>query len=230
LQAILAFAHRGAPRPWVRENTLSAFRTALASGVRGLESDVWVTADGVAILDHDGLVGLRPRRQRIPTVSRAAVPHRMPALEDLYAECGADFQLSLDVKHADAAAPVVAVARAAGAADSTWLCGPTDSVRQWRREFGDDVRLVDSTRREFVREGVAERARALAAAGVNALNMRQDEWTAADIAATHEAGILAFGWDVNRGRDLTRLLRSGCDAVYSDSLRLLRRAQEQPGQ
>jgi glycerophosphoryl diester phosphodiesterase len=56
--------------------------------------------------------------------------------------------------------------------------------------------------------------------------MRQDEWTADDVAAAHEAGILAFGWDVNRGSNLTRLLGYGCDAVYSDSLRLLRRAQD----
>jgi len=57
--------------------------------------------------------------------------------------------------------------------------------------------------------------------------MRQDEWTADAVAATHDAGILAFGWDVNRSGDLTRLLDFGCDAVYSDSLRLLRRAQEE---
>jgi glycerophosphoryl diester phosphodiesterase len=151
----------------------------------------------------------------------------MPSLEDLFAECGTDFDLSLDIKHPDAAALVVAVSRTAGAAERTWLCGPTDQVRQWRREFGDDIRLVDSARRALVREGVPERVRALAAAGVEVLNMRQDEWTADAVAATHEAGILAFGWDVNRNGDLTRLLDFGCDAVYSDSLRLLRRAQEE---
>jgi glycerophosphoryl diester phosphodiesterase len=197
--------------------------------VRGLESDVWVTADGVAILDHDGLVGLPPWRRPMPTVPRAAVPRRMPSLEELFAECGTDFELSLDVKHPEAAATVVAVARAAGAASRTWLCGPSELARQWRQDFGDDVRLVDSSRRAFVREGVAERARALSAAGVDVLNMRQDEWTAADVAATHEAGILAFGWDVNRDNDLTRLLGFGCDAIYSDSLRLLRRAQQAAG-
>jgi glycerophosphoryl diester phosphodiesterase len=217
-----AFAHRGAPRPWVRENTLTAFRHALASGVQGLESDVWRSADGVAILDHDGLIGLRPWRKPIPTLPRASAPRRMPTLEQLFTECGTDFQLSLDIKHPEAAAAVVAVTRAAGAADRTWLCGPTNLVRQWRREFGDDVRLVDSSRREFVPEGVRERVRALAAAGVDALNMRQDEWTAADVASAHQAGVLAFGWDVNRRRDLSRLIGFGCDAVYSDSIRLLR--------
>jgi glycerophosphoryl diester phosphodiesterase len=220
----LAFAHRGAPHFWVRENTLAAFRTALASGVRGLESDAWLTADGVVILDHDGLIGTRPWRKPLTDAPRAALPRRMPSLEELFAECGTDFSLSLDVKHAEAAAPVVAVSRAAGAVDRTWLCGPTGQVRQWRQEFGDDVRLVDSSRRASLPEGVAERARALAAAGVNALNMRQDEWAAADIAATHEAGVLAFAWDVNRRSELKRLLEHGCDAIYSDSIGLLRSA------
>src|SRR5690606_22144044 len=45
-------AHRGASgiRP---ENTLAAFRVALAQGADILESDVHVTADGVPVLSHD---------------------------------------------------------------------------------------------------------------------------------------------------------------------------------
>ena len=33
---------------------LAAFSRALEMGAAGLESDVWVTADGQAVLDHDG--------------------------------------------------------------------------------------------------------------------------------------------------------------------------------
>ena len=53
----IGFAHRGA-RAHAPENTLEAFRLALRLGATGLESDVWLTADGVAVLDHDGAVGL----------------------------------------------------------------------------------------------------------------------------------------------------------------------------
>ena len=51
----LAFAHRGAPARRQRENTLPAFRHALESGVRALESDVWLTADDVPVLVHDAV-------------------------------------------------------------------------------------------------------------------------------------------------------------------------------
>ena len=59
----IAFAHRGA-RAHAPENTLEAFGLALRLGATGLESDVWVTADGEVVLDHDGLVGRRVGRRR----------------------------------------------------------------------------------------------------------------------------------------------------------------------
>ncbi|MQA17795.1 MAG: hypothetical protein GEV09_28165, partial [Pseudonocardiaceae bacterium] len=45
----IAFAHRGA-RAHAPENTLEAFALALRLGATGLESDVWLTADGEAVL------------------------------------------------------------------------------------------------------------------------------------------------------------------------------------
>ena len=54
----IAFAHRGCARH-APENTLEAFTLAQRMGATGLESDVWLTADGEAVLDHDGLVGGR---------------------------------------------------------------------------------------------------------------------------------------------------------------------------
>ena len=54
----IAFAHRGA-RAYAPENTIEAFQLALRLGATGLESDVWVTSDGIAVLDHDGVVRRR---------------------------------------------------------------------------------------------------------------------------------------------------------------------------
>src|SRR5688572_4120243 len=111
----IAFAHRGA-RAHAPENTLEAFSLALRLGATGLESDVWLTADGEVVLDHDGQVGGRLRRQDLATVRRADLPAHIPTLEDLYALCGTDVPVSLDVKDVAAFDRVVAVARAAGGA------------------------------------------------------------------------------------------------------------------
>ncbi len=57
----------GERRAHAPENTLEAFQLGLRLGATGLESDVWLTADGVPVLDHDGEVrqpGLRKRRSR----------------------------------------------------------------------------------------------------------------------------------------------------------------------
>ena len=54
VRAPIGFAHRGA-RAHAPENTLAAFSLALEMGATALESDVWLTADGVAVLDHDGV-------------------------------------------------------------------------------------------------------------------------------------------------------------------------------
>src|SRR5690349_21453831 len=130
----IAFAHRGA-RAHAPDNTIEAFRLALKLGATGLESDVWVTADGVAVLDHDGVVRQGLRRRSIADLDRASLPPHVPTLEELYAECGTGFELSLDVKDADAASAVLAVAKAAGDGVATrlWLCHHDwERVASWR--------------------------------------------------------------------------------------------------
>ena len=45
-------AHRGEPETWP-ENSLTGYREVLRAGARYLETDVQITADGVAVLSHD---------------------------------------------------------------------------------------------------------------------------------------------------------------------------------
>lgn len=52
---VLAFGHRGSARLWP-ENTLRAFRGAVATGASGLEMDVRSTADGEVVVCHDATV------------------------------------------------------------------------------------------------------------------------------------------------------------------------------
>jgi glycerophosphoryl diester phosphodiesterase len=78
----ILFAHRGA-RAHASENTIAAFELALRLGATGLESDAWLTADGIAVLDHDGRVRSGIRRRTIARCSRAELPAHIPTLADL---------------------------------------------------------------------------------------------------------------------------------------------------
>ena len=49
---VLAFGHRGSARLWP-ENTLRAFRGAVAAGAPALEMDLRATADGEVVVCHD---------------------------------------------------------------------------------------------------------------------------------------------------------------------------------
>jgi glycerophosphoryl diester phosphodiesterase len=213
----IGFAHRGA-RANAPENTLEAFRLAVKLGATGLESDVWLSADGEAVLDHDGVVRSGLRKRPIAELTRAELPDHLPTLDDLYAEVGTDLPLSLDVKDPAAFTRVVAVARAAGgdALERLWLCHHrVDQVVEWRAAC-PEVRLVDSTFLGHMPDGPERRAAQLAAAGIDAVNLHHSEWSGGLTTLFHRFGVRCFGWDAQFDRVLDDLLAAGVDAVYSD--------------
>jgi glycerophosphoryl diester phosphodiesterase len=221
--APIGFAHRGA-RAERRENTIEAFSWALATGAAGLESDAWITSDGVVVLDHDGVTGPRWRRRAISSQPRAALPAHIPALEDLYRTCGTGYELSLDLKDPAALAATLQVATAAGATDRLWLCHHDWRLMAGWRQKSRPAHLVESTNLSWMREGLAARAAALHNAGIEAVNLHRSQWDAAVLADVHAAGLLAFAWDAQSEGEIGRLLDLGLDGLYSDHVGRLVRA------
>lgn len=213
----IAFGHRGA-RANAPENTIESFTLALRLGATGLESDVWRTADGEVVLDHDGAVRIGLRRRPISDVRRADLPAHIPTLAELYDAVGTDIPLSLDVKDADALDGIVATAVAAGggAIESLWLCTPQwEEAAAWKQRWSD-VKTVDSTRRNKMKEGPERRAATLADVGVDAVNLHWSDWNGGLTTLFHRFGLVTFGWDCQHRRQLDELLRMGIDGVYSD--------------
>ena len=207
----IGFAHRGA-RAHAPENTLEAFALALEMGAEGLESDVWLSADGVAVLDHDGIVDAAP----IPSLARRALPDRIPTLEDLYRECGTCFELSLDLKHDDVAAEVLRVAGCAGATGRLWLCHWNWKRLVPLRAASPGVRLVDSTRVRHMGTPPRERAERMQKIGIDALNLPHGEWEPELRDALRARGRGVFAWDLQELEALRAAVAFGVDAVYSD--------------
>jgi glycerophosphoryl diester phosphodiesterase len=226
----LGFAHRGA-RADAPENTLRSFALALELGASGLESDVWLSADGVAVLDHDGVVGARWRRFPISSLPRQRLPAHIPTLAELYLTCGTAFALSLDVKDPAAIDAVLRDAAQAGATQRLWLCHPDLAVlKGWRSRAGG-AQLVHSSALKRFPGGLDSELSALVDAGADALNLRAREWSAPAVAAVHRVGARAFGWDVQTRAALQRAVALGLDAVYSDHVATMMsvlRRQESP--
>ena len=212
----IAFGHRGA-RAHAPENTLAGFELALKLGATGLESDVWITADGIPVLDHDGVVKRSLGKHRpIGEVQRSALPSHIPTLVELFDRCGTDYHLSLDLKDATSGRVVIdTVAEAAPQLlERLWLCAPAwESLLPLR---GTGARLVDSTRLSRIKEGAERRAATLREHGIDALNMHHSDWTGGTVALLHRFERVAFGWDMQEPHILQAGLRMGLDGIYSD--------------
>jgi glycerophosphoryl diester phosphodiesterase len=170
----------------------------------------------VPVLDHDGKVRIGLRTRAIAGLDRSALPGHVPTLEELYADRGTGFELSVDIKDPAAAERVVAVARAAGAANRLWMCHPDwQLLSEWRKEF-DDVHLVNSTKLRAMRQGPERRAAQLSAAGIDTVNLHHEEWTGGLTTLFHRFNVLCFGWDAQHERMLRALVKKGIDGVFSD--------------
>lgn len=217
LQPPLLFAHRGA-RAHERENTIAAFQLAIRLGATGLESDVWITKDGIAVLDHDGQVGTRFRRRDISTLERDQLPPHIPTLRDLF-DLADDHSLavSLDIKHPDAW-PVVSaelLSRPHRLANTYLCCEDFNSLEQIAVRH-HELRIVDSSRLSSMKDGPERRLARLAELGVVGLNMHHSDWNGGLVALAHRFDRLAFAWDAQYEHSLSTLLRMGIDGVYSD--------------
>lgn len=215
----ITFAHRGA-RAHAPENTLEAFELALRLGASGLESDVWMTADGVAVLDHDGVVKKGVRKRPISEFERADLPAHIPSLFELLERCGSGYSLSLDLKDPESAPAIVEVISRFDASmlEQTWLCEPgLNRVIELRELFGDTpIRLLQTTRLERIKGTSERRAEYLARHRIDGINLHRTDWNGGLVALFHRFGLHAFGWDMQQEHELRDGLRMGLDAVYSD--------------
>ena len=221
LRAPLGFAHRGA-RAHAPENTLDAFRPGPALGATGLESDVWLTADGVAVLDHDGVVAAPGAAGPSPGCAADSCRPTSPPSPSCTTRCGADFELSLDVKDAGrgprrliavAAEPLGPTPRPAVALPSRLGAGWPPGGR-----CPTTVKLVDSTRAAPDQEGPGAGPRTLADAGRRRhQHARRPTGRRGLTTLFHrfERAGLRLGRPVRPGLCVAAW-QMGCDAVYSD--------------
>ncbi|GAA3884898.1 glycerophosphodiester phosphodiesterase [Saccharothrix violaceirubra] len=240
-----AFAHRG----WHlgdlagMENSLLAFRRAVAEGYRYLETDVHATSDGVVVVHHDatldrttdatGTVTELPWSQ----VSKARVGGRDPVtrLEHLLEELP-DALVNIDVKADRAAGPVLDVLRRMDAWGRVCLASFSDArLRRLRRAAGPRL-LTSMGPHQAGVLWLAARVPALGFAvgdAVAQVPVRQGRLTVVDerfVRAAHRRGLEVHVWTVDDEPTMRALLDTGVDGLVTDRPDLLRDVLRSRGQ
>jgi glycerophosphoryl diester phosphodiesterase len=233
-------AHRGGALLWA-ENSLLAFRNALALGADLLELDVHLTRDGEVVVIHDptlertstgtgpvgtarlaDLAGVRLRGREgavtdepVPTLAQVLDLLR-PALAELLLEIKVD---SARRPYAGIEEKTLALVAAKGLRERTVVMAfEPDTLRR--------VRALDAGIRTtmLVSRSRVERERATAstvvgwATDVGATSLGVDHLVvdAPLVAAAREAGLRLAAWTVNAESDIRRVLDLGVAIIISD--------------
>ena len=225
----ILFAHRGA-RAHAPENTLAAFDLALKLGANGIETDAWLSRDGVVVLDHDGYRRGRTRRRWIRDYDVSDLPFPAVTLDELLhrVPIGA-CSLSIDIKDPAAFPAVVEAVTRAGMAEHTYLCHPDLAVLEsWMTSRGG-VRLEHSTRHRLISGAPESHAATLARIGVDVCNMHHTDWSGGLVTLYHRFGIATFAWDVQYESVARTMLLMGMDGVFGDDVDILHTAAVDSG-
>jgi glycerophosphoryl diester phosphodiesterase len=224
-------AHRGLALD-APQNSIDAFRAALAAGATHLETDVRATADGAAVLVHDPELA---DGRAVADLPLAALQEALPGVATLAEALTAlpDARFNIDLKHAGAVAPTAAAVASSAAASRVLL---TSFSRRRRRSV---LRLVPTASTSASADGVAGvvaglRLRApgltrFALRGVEALQIPEravgtDLAAPWSIAAMHRAGVEVHFWVVNDPIRMRELVARGADGVVTDRPDLARDA------
>ena len=237
---VLAFAHRGgAYHPEIEglENTLAAFKHAVALGYDYLETDVHVTSDGVLLAFHDAVLDrVTDQQGAIADLTFDEVRHAMvggreqvPTLAQLFDEFPVA-RFNIDIKSAGAV-PVLAEFLEQREAWDRVLVGSFSParLREFRRLTGGRVPTsagpLDVALFRFLPSGrLADR---LTRGRVAALQVphRRGRWVIATrglVRRAHAAGKHVHVWTEDEPDEMRLLIDRGVDGIFTDRTDVLK--------
>jgi glycerophosphoryl diester phosphodiesterase len=219
----LVFAHRGGSA-LAPENTMAAFENGIALGVDGLELDVRLSSDGVAVVHHDRTLD-RTTALRGPVAARNADELRradVPSLSEVLARYReARIIVEMKVNRPELAAAVVAAARHADAVER--VCLGAFGWRVLRAARTLEPRLATSAAREEVRWALYRSWCGWPVSQVAYGGYQVPEFAGRTrvvsprfVEHAHRAGLGVQVWTVDSEEDARRLLAWGVDALITD--------------
>jgi glycerophosphoryl diester phosphodiesterase len=218
---VRVFAHRGASAA-CPENTLAAFRAAVAMGADGVELDVRRTVDGALAVHHD------PRLadgRLLLDVAAADLPPHVPLLDEALDACG-DLVVNIEIKNltgdpdhdpterlaAAVVAEVGARAMHGRALVSSFNLATVDRVRELDPSVPTALLTVAAPVRPMARRLVERCLRH----GHGAIHPHHAGLDRHLLRLAHEAGLLVNTWTVDDPGRIAQLAGLGVDGVVTN--------------
>jgi glycerophosphoryl diester phosphodiesterase len=213
------YGHRGAGGE-CPENTLEAFRHAIAHGVDGIETDIAMTADLVPVLHHDAEL---PDGRLICSLRKAELPSHIPSLAEALA-IAPDTEWLLEIKtypprpeksHSPALVveKLLAVRAKFPTTHVVIMAFDWAVLREMAVQAPGIRRACLTSPRTSLHRGLwwgpgfarTKTPAAVAATGAYAWSAYHDIITQGQIAQAHALGLKVFLWTVNDGQKFARL-------------------------
>jgi glycerophosphoryl diester phosphodiesterase len=241
----LVMAHRGGKGLWP-ENTLYAFKQAVALGVDVLEMDTHSTADGVLVVLHDDTVdrttdGTGPIQGFTLAELKAldagyewsadggqTLPYRgqgitVPTVEEVFAAFG-DVPLNIEIKQAEPSlsAQLCQLIRDYDLEDRVLVASfHQEVVKEFRRECPEVATSAGETEITILfalSKVLLERVYGLPAQAVQVPEYRSGLHviTKRFVRAAHNRDLEVHAWTINEVADMERLLEIGVDGIITD--------------
>jgi glycerophosphoryl diester phosphodiesterase len=236
-------AHRGGAALWP-ENSLLAFKNAIAAGARLLEMDVHQAADGTVVVIHDPTLdrttnGTGPvaahtsaelRALRLRDTSGALTQEWVPTLAEVLALAApVGVALLVEIKtprYEGLEQRILGELAAAGVSERSMLMAFNPAVVaevRARAPRQGTVLLVDRHHVEKARVRPVEAVRWAVTAGVTYLGLHHTLCDTAVVEAAHTAGIGIGVFTVNDEADMRRLAGLGVDVIITDRADIIAR-------
>jgi len=234
----LLAAHRGGSLLWP-ENSLLAFKNALALGADFIEFDVHLSRDGEVVVIHDATLdrtttGTGPVRDRtlaelktlrLKDRSGTVSQEPMPTLDEVTAVAAqAKRRILLEIKMDPAKTrypgieeKVMAILDRRGMVASTVVM--SFEAPTWRRirELRPEVATCALYSARMLRHsGLAAELALLKAAGVAYIGVEYTAVDAAAVAEAQHAGVGLGAWTVNDAGDMKRMIEAGVTILITD--------------
>jgi len=192
-----------------RENSIAAFRHAIACGADAVELDVVLTTDGELVVSHDPV-----------SCAVEDLPPYIPRLDEVLAlGAGSSVVFDIEAKECGALTPaprefarrIFDCVDGAGLAHRVALRCFQHAVLRAAHELRPEIPLVALTAHHAIDwVGIAERAHA------RCVSPHFRLVSARELERTQKAGILVMPWTVNKPRAWGRLIAMGIEWIITD--------------